>query len=137
MINLIQIRKDKAKEVGNEILKLEEIKGKLENATFKKDDSDLRYLMKNYLDTSDKLKSNTEELSVLDAKIVKGFREIIKDPSITEEEILVTSLNNRVTAYLLKVLQEKEQRIKNIKNEYDVPKGKTCGKCKGDIAQRR
>lgn len=33
--------------------------------------------------------------------------------------------------------EEKEQRIKNIKNEYDVPKGKTCGKCKGDIAQRR
>lgn len=108
MINLIQIRKDKAKEVGNGILKLEEIKGKLENATFKKDDSDLRYLMKNYLDTSDKLKSDTEELSVLDAKIVKGFREIIKDPSITEEEILVASLNNKVIVYLLKALQEKE-----------------------------
>lgn len=29
--------------------------------------------------------------------------------------------------------EEKEQRIKNIKNEYDVPKGKTCGKCKGGI----
>lgn len=33
--------------------------------------------------------------------------------------------------------EEKEQRIKNIKNKYDAPKGKVCGKCKGDIAQRR
>lgn len=108
MINLIQKRKDKAKEIGNEIMKLEEYKGKLENAAFKKDDSDLRYIMKSYLDTSDKLKNDSEELEKIDEKIVKRFREIIKDPSITEEEILETSLNNKVIVYLLKALQEKE-----------------------------
>ena len=63
--------------------------------------------MKNYLDTSDKLKNDREVLEKIDEKIVKGFREIIKDPSITEEEILETSLNNKVIVYLLKVLQEK------------------------------
>lgn len=110
MINLIQTRKDKAKEVINEISKLEEIKGKLENASMKKDDSDLIYLMKNYLDTSDKLKNDREVLEKIDEKIVKGFRETIKDPSITEEEILETSLNNKVIVYLLKVLQEKEYK---------------------------
>ena len=63
--------------------------------------------MKNYLDTSDKLKNDREVLEKIDEKIVKGFKEIIKDPSITEEEILETSLNNKVIVYLLKVLQEK------------------------------
>lgn len=33
--------------------------------------------------------------------------------------------------------KEKEQRIKNIKDKYDPPSGKTCGKCKGDIGQKR
>ena len=110
MINLVKKRKDKNEEVVKEMMKLEEIKGNLENASMKKDDSDLRYLMKNYLDTSDKLKNDREELEKIDEKIVKGFKEIIKDPSITEEEILETSLNNKVIVYLLKVLQEKEYK---------------------------
>ena len=100
MINLIQKRKDKSKEVENELMKLEELKGNLENAAIKKDDSDLRELMKNYLNASDKLKNYSEELKKIDEEIVKGFREIIKDPGITEEEILETSLNNNVIVYL-------------------------------------